>query len=342
MANHAPFIIGNTAVAPGERVQLSINMAHTYDCTPIAIPVEVIRGKKPGPAMFVSAAIHGDEIVGTEIIRRLLVKKSLLKKMMGTLVVVPIVNVFGYNRQSRYLPDRRDLNRCFPGSKKGSLAGQIAYTFMEDIVRHCDYGIDLHSGAIHRTNIPQIRACLDHAPTRELAEAFGVPIILNSDIRDGSLRQAGAELGIPMLLFEGGEALRYDEKVIQSGVNGIINVMEAIGMVAPRQRKKVLQSHNTSTARSSMWVRSPESGSLRLRVKLGQHVSKGQRITEVLDPFGNEIATVNAKRAGIAIGLTRLPLVNNGDAIVHLATFEDIDTVEEELDLYADNLADFI
>ena len=223
-------IIGGTSISPGERKRVLLDVAKLYDFTDMNIPIEVIRGKKDGPVLFVSGAIHGDEINGVEIIRQLLTHKA-LSRIKGTLIAVPIVNVFGFNTKSRYLPDRRDLNRCFPGSENGSLAAQIAHIFMTEIVQKCTHGIDLHCAAINRINLPQIRACLDDPLTENMAKAFHVPVVLHSELRDGSLRQATKELGIPTLLFEGGESLRFNGKVIKGGLQGVLSVMRDIGML---------------------------------------------------------------------------------------------------------------
>ncbi len=333
-----PFEIAGIRIAAGKRQRLELPVAKLYDYTEVSIPVEVIRGKQDGPVLFVSAAIHGDEINGVEILKRLLARRRIGAKMKGTLIAVPIVNVFGFNRNSRYLPDRRDLNRCFPGSEKGSLGGQIAHIFMREIVQKSTHGIDLHTGAIHRTNMPQIRACLDDSETNRLAHAFGVPVIINSDIRDGSLRQAAAEHGIPMLLYEGGEALRYEEKVIQTGLMGIISVMESIGMIEPRVIERRRKNRDIFMARSSYWVRAPHSGSLRAKKKSGDRVKKGELLGVLSNPYGGDKVEVRAVKTGIIIGQTMLPLVNNGDALFHIATFEDSEAVEERLGIFDEAL----
>ncbi len=324
-------IIGGVSIPRGKRKQLELPVAKLFDYTEISIPVEVIRGKEDGPILFVSAAIHGDEINGVEVIKRVLARRKTLSKIKGTLIAVPIVNVFGYNRNSRYLPDRRDLNRCFPGSEKGSLAGQIASIFMKEIVDQSSYGIDLHTAAIHRNNLPQIRACLDEPETERLAHAFGVPVMLNSNTRDGSLRQAAADKGIPMLLFEGGEALRYDEKVINMAVRGVLSVMKSINMIdgdiSLKKRKK-----EVFLSRSTHWVRAPHSGSLRASKHLGSHVKKGELLGVLSNPFGGDKIKVYAAKTGIIIGMTTLPLVNNGDALFHIATFEDSGAVQGRLE----------
>ena len=335
MSENTLLIISGKAIAPGERCRINIPVAKLYDYTEVSIPVEVIRGRKPGPVLFISAAIHGDEINGTEVIKRLREKSRLLNSIVGTLILVPIVNVFGYNRNVRYLPDRRDLNRCFPGSEDGSLAAQFAYQFMEEIVNKCSHGIDLHTGAIHRTNLPQIRANLDDPATEVLARAFGTPVLLNADLKDGSLRQAVAERQIPILLFEGGEALRYEEKVIRSALAGIQNVMAHLGMIKTRSRSaNAAARQSVYIARSSYWLRAPHSGGFRATKAIGMRVDAREKVGVISDPFGDHAVPVTAPQAGIVIGMNLIPTVTNGDALLHIACFKDVDTVEEELSAY--------
>lgn len=331
-------VIGGISIPPGTRKRIEIPVAKLYDYTEMTIPVEVVRGKEAGPVLFISAAIHGDEINGTEIIRRLLARRKILSAVQGTLILVPVVNVFGFNRNIRYLPDRRDLNRCFPGSPTGSLASQIADVFMNEIVHQCTHGIDLHTGGGHRDNLPQIRAYLDNPETNQLAHNFGVPVVINSSLRDGSLRQAAADQGLPLLLFEGGEALRYDEKVIRSGLQGIISVMVAIGMVDGEKISLKKRKQEVFVARSSYWERAPHSGSLRVRKSLGKWVKHKELLGVISDVFGRGRVEVRAERTGIIIGMTRLPLVNNGDALFHIATFEDAAMVAENVELFDEAL----
>ena len=322
-------IIGEHTIKPGENTRFNLPVTTLYTSTPVAIPVHVIRGRKPGPKVFISAAIHGDEINGVEIIRRFL-KHSSLKRLHGTIVAIPVVNVHGFINHSRYLPDRRDLNRSFPGSVKGSLAARLAQLFMKEIVSQCTHGIDLHTGAIHRDNLPQIRANLDDPETLKLAEAFGVPVLLNSDLRDGSLRECAAEQGIPMLLYEAGEALRFDEVSIRAGVRGITNVLRALEML-PKSSKPAKKLIGTITARSSAWSRAPSSGIMRNAVSLGARVKKDQVLGVVADPFGETESPVISTHSGILIGRTNLPLVNEGDALFHVARFGQVGLVEESM-----------
>lgn len=316
--------INGTIINPGEQKVIDLPMAKLYTHTNLSVPVNVICGKYAGPRLFISAAIHGDELNGVEITRRL-IKTAALKKLRGTLIVVPVVNVFGIIQHSRYLPDRRDLNRCFPGSKRGSLAGRLAHIFLQEIVSQCNYGIDLHTGAIHRSNLPQIRANLDDPETRELAEAFAVPVLLNSNLRDGSLRESANDLGVKVLLYEAGEALRFDELSIRAGVRGILSVMRKLEMLP--QRKAQSKRSDPIIARTSSWERAPQSGIFRSIVPLGARVKKGDLLGVISDPsdlFDPTEYEVKAQFSGLIIGNSNIPLVNEGDALFHIARFEDI------------------
>ncbi|MGB5304679.1 MAG: succinylglutamate desuccinylase/aspartoacylase family protein [Gammaproteobacteria bacterium] len=323
--------IGGTTVEPGTRVTLELPVAGLYSHAPMTLPVQIVCGKRSGPTLFVSAAVHGDEINGVEIIRRLL-RLPLLNRLRGVLLAIPIVNVYGFVNSSRYLPDRRDLNRSFPGSHSGSMAARLAHMFLNEIVSHSDYGIDLHTGAIHRENLPQIRANLDDPETVRIANAFHVPLLLNSNLRDGSLRQIAAERGIPILLYEAGEALRFNEHSIRAGVKGILAVMRELGMLpaASRARKHM----EPLIARSSYWVRASRSGILRASSGLGSRVHKDEAIGVIADPFGEQETEVHASSNGIIIGRTNLPLVNEGEGIFHIARFESTRAAENNVDAF--------
>ncbi len=314
-----PFHINGVRIEPGQRLGIDLPVARLYTHTSLAMPLQVVHGKLQGPCLFVSAAIHGDELNGVEVIRRLL-RYTSLKRLRGTLIAIPIVNVHGFLDRSRYLPDRRDLNRSFPGSEKGSLAARIAKLFMTEVVARCGYGIDLHTGAVHRENMPQIRANLDDPETDRLARAFGVPVLINSTLRDGSLRMAASEQGVTTLLYEAGEALRFDEVSIRAGLKGVLNVMRELGML-PARKRKTTSLRPPVVARSSSWVRAPESGILRTLIPLGSLVEKDTLLAVIADPFGEGEEEVRAQHKGIVIGRTQLPLVHQGEAVYHLAQF---------------------
>ncbi|MFC1494726.1 succinylglutamate desuccinylase/aspartoacylase family protein [Thermodesulfobacteriota bacterium] len=333
------FQIGDHNVSPGESETLELNAGRLYTHTQLTIPVRVISGKTEGPHLFLCGAIHGDEINGVEIIRRLLAHKS-LKKLRGVLVAVPVVNIHGFITNSRYLPDRRDLNRSFPGNENGSLTSRLASLFTREIVDKCTHGIDLHTASGHRFNLPQIRAYLDNEETLRLANTFGSPVILNSNIRDGSLRQSAVEGGKPFLLYEAGEALRFDEFAIRLGVAGILSVMRALDMLPGKPYKSKFQPF---VAYSSTWVRAPQSGILRIESPLGSRVSKGELLGRISDPMGESEVEIVSPVAGAIIATLQLPLVNRGDAVFHLARLKgsegdpgDLASVEEldPLDVY--------
>lgn len=312
-----PVRIAGQIVHAGERRRVDVLLPSLFTQTAVFLPVHVLHGRRPGPRLFVTAAVHGDEINGIAIIRRLL-ESALLRNLRGTLLAVPVVNVYGFVRHSRYLPDRRDLNRSFPGSESGSLAGRLAATLMNEVVAGSDLGIDLHTGAAHRENLPQIRAQLDEFGVRDLALTFGAPVLLNSELRDGSLRSAAAAVGVPVLVYEAGEALRFDELSIRAGVRGILAVMRQLGMVRDGARRA--RSVNPPlTAHSSTWARAHQSGMLRLLTPLGRRVEKGQRLVYIADPFGRDEEPVLAPASGIIIGRTNLPLVTEGAALFHIA-----------------------
>ena len=244
--------IAGSKFGPGERARIDLPIADLSTRVPITMPVHVINGKHDGPQLFISAALHGDEISGVEIIRRVM-KLSALKRLRGALIAVPIVNMPGFLNLSRYLPDRRDLNRSFPGSSKGSLAARLAKLFLDEIVTGCTHGIDLHTGALYRDNYPQIRANLDHPEAERMARAFSIPLVVDAAFREGSLRSAAHEYGVPVVVYEAGEALRFGEAGIRAGVKGVTRVMRELGMLPPRNGAK--PAHDPLILRSCRWHR---------------------------------------------------------------------------------------
>ncbi len=312
----APFTIHSHTVAPGRRACLEIPVARLPTQTDASLPVEVVHGRKAGKVLWLSAAIHGDELNGIEIIRQVLDGVD-HKELCGTLIAVPIVNVFGFLQRSRYLPDRRDLNRSFPGSKRGSLAARLARLLLDEVVEPASHGIDLHTGSLQRTNLPQIRADLGDPETLRCALAFGAPVTLHAEQRDGSLRAAAAKRGKPVLLFEGGSAHRFEREAIEAGVRGVFGVMRAIGMLPAGDAPD-----DTAIHHRTKWVRARKSGLFRRDTELGAKVEKGQRLGRVGDVFGRSTVSVKAPTAGTVIGMALNPLVNLGDALVNIACAE--------------------
>lgn len=317
------FEIAGEQVAPGQIRTVHVPVANLYTQAPVTLPVRVLRGRHPGPVIFISAALHGDEIIGVEIIRRLLRLPELrsCEDLHGTVLAVPVVNMLAFLNQSRYLPDRRDLNRSFPGSETGSLAARLAHLFIREVVGKSDFGIDLHTGAIHRPNLPQVRADFGNADALRLARAFGVPLLLNSAPTGGTLREYTTSKNIPVLLYESSEALRFDEVCIRIGVQGILNVLSALNMVSPQGAQPQALAEPV-VARSSTWVRSPASGILRVQVALGERVRNGQLLGMIGDPFGDIEIPVLSSAEGVIVGRLDLPLVHEGDALFHVGRFD--------------------
>ncbi len=314
------FALAGHSISGGTRVELELRPARLPSGSWMTIPVVVTRGLRPGPTMWISAAIHGDEICGVEIIRQILVLLP-PPALCGTLIAVPVVNVPGFASGDRYMPDRRDLNRCFPGSARGSLAARFAHLFMSEIVERCEIGIDYHTGSDHRRNLPQVRADLDDPRTAELAARFAAPVILHSRLRDGSLREAAVRTGSTALLYEGGEAWRFDRDAVDAGVAGTLRVMHHIGMLASDAGPPLpAPSGPTVEARSSRWLRSPMSGVARVVVELGEVIEPKQTVAVITDAVGTGERQVRSTGAAIVVGRNELPVVHQGDALVHLAT----------------------
>jgi len=331
----ASFDIGGQSVAPGDRRTVDIPLNVLSNHTPMSLPVHVIHGRRAGPTLFVSAAIHGDEIIGVEVIRRLLRSRA-LGRLKGTLLAVPIVNAYGFIGHTRYLPDRRDLNRSFPGNPIGSMASQLAHVFMTEIVSRSDYGIDLHSAAIHRTNLPQVRGDLSKPVIIDLATAFGTPVMLHANLRDGSLRQAAQNAGIDILLYEAGEALRLDELSIRAGVRGVLRVLQHLGMI--RARKQGTAKAKPVMSKSSQWVRAPASGMFRATSTIGEQVAADAPIGFISDPLGDFEVQVPAPISGIIVGRTNLPVINQGDGLFHIAKVADTDIAGERVEEFIGDL----
>lgn len=322
MVRCGPFTIGEHRIEPGARATVELPVSVLSDHTPVTMSVHVVHGRQPGPTLFVSAAVHGDEVIGVEIARRLL-RSPPLERLRGTLLVIPIVNAFGFLNHSRYLPDRRDLNRSFPGSERGSLASRLAHLFMKEIVKRSDFGIDLHSAAIHRTNMPQIRVSPASNETLKLADAFGAPVVIIAKLRDGSLRKAAQGEGVDILLYEAGEGLRFDEFSARAGVAGVLRVMREMGMITRRAARsaRIRPVHATS----SSWLRAPVGGLLRAFKATGEHVETDDILGVISDPFGETDADIVCSQPGVVIGRTNLPVVNEGDALFHIAETDNND-----------------
>ncbi len=310
------FEFGGQRIAAGTRQTVELEVSVLANNMRMNMPVHVVHGAHPGPVLFISGVVHGDEIQGVEIVRRILAAPE-LKTMSGTLLAVPIVNSFGFLNHSRYMPDRRDLNRSFPGSDRGSLASLLADLFFNDVVLRSAYGIDFHTAALHRTNLPQIRIEPEDEDLLRLARAFAPPVILRSKLRDGSLRQSAKAHNVKVLLYEGGEALRFDELAIEAGVKGTLRVMKLLGMIS--HAPAVLPHFTSAHSSASTWLRAPEGGILHSVRRIGDRVGINEPVGIISDPLGASQVAVISEDDGIIIGRTNLPIVNRGDALFHVA-----------------------
>ena len=303
---------------PGTMRRFDLRIARLPSGSWADMPVVVAHGAHPGPVVWCNGAIHGDELNGVEITRRLL-RAVRPRELGGTVMFVPIVNVFGVTTSSRYLPDRRDLNRSFPGSRRGSLAARLANQFFEKVVSRCEVGLDFHTGSAGRQNLPQLRCDLDDPETRAIAEAFAPPLLLHASLRDGSLRWAAREHGARVLLFETGEAMRFDELGIERGVAGTLRVLQALKMLPSAPDKPAAPP---LISRSSSWSRAGVSGFCHTHVELGQGVAAGDSLATICDSVGGHDSHVRARVGGVVIGLLRTAIVHRGDALVHVAEIE--------------------
>lgn len=327
------FQVAGETVPAGERRTLAIPVGRQLTGLSASLALQVLHGARPGPCVFVSAAIHGDEINGIAIIQKLAQALD-PQAMNGTLILAPAVNIYGLVNQSRYLPDRRDLNRSFPGSARGSMAAQLAHAFLEHVITKCSLGIDLHTAAVHRFNLPQVRIAADNPYLVELAMAFGAPVIIESPLRDGSMRELAHQRGTPMLLFEAGEALRFDRLSIDIGAEGVERVLAHIGMI---EADDGLTSVGIpARANKSNWVRSPRGGITHRVRKSGDTVHAGDVLATVTGLFGEDPMEMTSPIDGIVIGHATLPVVNQGDAIFHIAQVANLEHAGEAIDTITD------
>jgi len=311
-----PFEVNGVPAAAGKLTEVELRIARLPTGMWFSLPVGVLHGKKPGPVIWISAAIHGDELNGVPIIRHVLDRID-PAKLSGTVLAVPAVNVLGLVQESRYLPDRRDLNRCFPGSKRGSSASQLAHLFMTEIVARSSVGIDLHTGSGGRTNLPQLRCDLDDRETLRLAREFAPPMLIHARVRDGSLRGAATDLGKTVLLYEAGEASRFNKKAIDTGVRGVLRVMQALDMLDSSTEPAAPVPR---ISRSSTWLRAQRTGFCEMMVSLGAEVREGDTVAIIFGALGRKQMAVKAKSSGVVIGHVTSPIVHRGDAVANVAT----------------------
>lgn len=311
---HDPSIWFGTRVPTGERVGTSLVLSESYSSTSVSIPVYVWRGTEDGPTVCVTAAVHGDEINGTGTIRHI-IRERPFDLVRGTLVLVPVVNILGFERHTRYLPDRRDMNRSFPGWREGSLAGRMAWSFFNQVTKRCDYGIDLHTAAVRRTNFPNVRADLSDPRLAAFARAFGAELIVNNTGPKGSLRSSACKAGCATLILEAGEVWKVEPGFVEYALRGILNCLRFLGMVPGEPEEPAYRVETDA----SKWVRAMNGGFLEFHVAPGDIVSENDPIATNTDLIGEQHNILRAPRDGIVLGMTTIPSVAPGDPVCHVA-----------------------
>lgn len=308
-------VILGQEIIPGKHYELNLSVAKLHSSTPVQIPIHVVRAKEDGPTIVLMAGMHGDEINGIEIIRRI-IRKKLNHPMKGTVICIPIFNIFGFLNLKRELPDGRDLNRSFPGTPNGSLASQFAYQFMKEIAPIVDIIIDFHTGAALRNNYPQVRCDFDDKESVEIAKVFNAPIILDSNLIPKTIREAIQKLGKKYLLFEGGKANSIEENIVEEGINGAKRVLGYFGM---RTFKiDISLDREPRFIVDSKWIRATHSGLFLPQITNGSSVKKGDTLGIVMDPFGKIERKIKASKAAVVICVNEAPIVYKGDAILHI------------------------
>ncbi|MEM8875762.1 MAG: succinylglutamate desuccinylase/aspartoacylase family protein [Planctomycetota bacterium] len=315
------------SIGPGAIHDLRLPVSQTFAGDDISLPLRVVRAKEPGPVVLVTAALHGDEINGTGVVHDLMFARR-PELTRGTLVLVPVVDIFGFETQSRYMPDRRDLNRCFPGNANGSLSSRFADTVFQELVRKADYVLDLHSAATGRTNFPNVRADLDNDDCRRLAEAFGCELIVDGKGPESSMRRSAVEAGVPTVILEAGDPSKIEPSVLEIGVRGVMNVLSKLEMVDDQPKVPPYQT----TVRRTQWLRGSVGGLLRFHISPGSIVDKDQPIATNYSVFGEQQNAIVSPFDAVVLGMVTLPTVRPGEPICHLAVPDlDIDDIREAL-----------
>ncbi|MDX1618794.1 MAG: succinylglutamate desuccinylase/aspartoacylase family protein [Balneolaceae bacterium] len=301
-------------IGRGEQQEIQLQIARLPTYTSIELPVHVYRAREDGPVVLFTGGLHGDEINGIEIIRRLIVKQAIVPER-GTVIAIPLVNIYGFIQNVRGVPDGKDINRSFPGVKTGSLARLLAYTLMNEVIPQIDYGVDFHTGGASRANFPQIRCTLENDQNRELARAFAAPVILDAKLIDKSFRKAAFRKGKHILVFETGETQRFDEFGIEQGMDGALRLLHHLGMRSSSPEAE----HQPEIYEKSTWIRARYAGLFQARSGLGDHISEQQVLGRITDPFGKESFKAVCPHDGRIIGINNTPVVHKGDALIHLA-----------------------
>ncbi len=323
MQKNQPLQFCNETIHPGESLSLALPMPELFSCAPLYMPIKVVHGKKAGPCLLVIAAMHGDELNGTEIVNRLM-ELNTLKKLRGTLITVPVFNVYGLLNRSRHLPGGVDLYSAFPGNKNGTHAARIAHLFTTEIFSKADICLDLQTGELNHTNLPQVFVNFDDKRAKQLADVFSAPVISNIACEKGMLRTLAHKQQKPYITYEAGEAMRFDEHAIKVGLKGIMHIMRKLDMIPSKSPTKDPLAKSFFTDKN-IWIRASTSGVSHSKLKLGQCVKKGETLCVIKDPFGATASeTVTSPQEGVIVSMNNLPLVHEGESLFQLATFPKI------------------
>ncbi|MCK6648684.1 MAG: succinylglutamate desuccinylase/aspartoacylase family protein [Bacteroidia bacterium] len=309
--------INGTNIHPGSSAQVNLNLYQLPTKTIIEIPVYVYRSIKPGPTLLILAGMHGDEINGIEIVRRLITRDDVRNPLCGSIIAIPVINIISFLYGSRDLPDGRDLNRCFPGSRNGSLGSRIAFDLMNEIIPQIDFGIDFHTGGAKINNYPQLRCIFNSKTNLDLGKKFSPPLIVNSPFRDNTLRKEASKKGKSILVFEGGESSRFDYLSINEGMNGCLRLMKHLNMIDLE-----IPNNPTVLLSKTSWIRAKSSGLFHTSKTNGAHILKGEIIGMICDPYGEHEEKLVAPFDGYILGINNQPVINQGDALMHVGVEE--------------------
>lgn len=328
----------DATIYPGEQANLALPLPELYSCAPMYMPIKIIHGKKSGPCVLVFATVRGNESNGFEIINRLIREQLDASQLAGTIIAVPVVNIYGLTRLTRTLPSGMDIDRCFPGREDGSHGQRIAHIFTQEILLKANYCIELQSGETNHDILPQIYCNVDYPETKQLARTFQAPMITNVKVKPNSLRETTEKLNIPLLVYEAGEAMRFNEDAIQQGISGIMNILRALDMSPPLDSEQPT-TVNSVYSEEQEWILSPKGGVLYNTISLGETVKEGQKIGHITDPFGGEfVENIKATQDGIVVGINRNPLIFEGQSIFKIASFLDIERAENSIEQWEEQL----
>lgn len=325
--------ICNEAIQPGEKANLALQMPEQYSCAPLYMPIKVIHGKQAGPCLLIFATINGNEMNGLEVVNRL-VNQIDPKDLKGTLIAVPVLNVYGLTHYPKVLPSGLNLNHCFPGQSTGNYGERIAHIFTEELIKKADYCIELQTGAVNHNILPQIYCNFENQKTKELAKAFQTPVITNVLLNGNTLRQTTESLNIPLIVYQAGEAMRFDENAINLGLEGSKNIMRTVGMLSD---EKPVTEFNPVFSQDEDWLIAHKGGIMHVHVELGQSISKGDILGTITDPFSSDLEEkIKATQDGIIVGINMTPIIHEGLSIFKVASFIDYDRAETAIESWGE------